>query len=247
MSKFDIRYNEILNEAGFFKGLANAAKTVGKAASTAGSYAGKAANVINKTASAVGSGINAAQKPFTGVKTLIQGVAGYDKHNEERAKEPISAKNPVGKGETVQCNTTVYFEGDRLGKDGKPIVKKDKAGKPIQKLDAAGKPAFDPTTKAPIFELEEGWVTEDATVEAITLDKSDVQGNFNVKLTTPDMVFIQYPYNQGGVVKLTTVIGKRSKLPKGTKLIGTDGSTTKVGQSIAGVTAELKNWYLKVK
>jgi hypothetical protein len=240
MSKFDTRYNEILNEAGFFKGLASAAKT-------AGSYAAKGANLINKTASAVGSGINAAQKPFTGVKTLIQGVAGYDKHNEERAKEPISAKNPVGKGEIVQCNTTVYFEGDRLGKDGKPIQKLDAAGKPIPKRDDSGNFIIDPDTKRPALELEQGWATEDATVEGITLDKSDVQGNFDVKLNTPDMVFIQYPYNMGGVVKLTTVIGKRSKLPKGTKLIGTDGSTTKVGQSIAGVTADLKNWYLKVK
>jgi hypothetical protein len=228
MSKFDTRYNQILNEAGFFSGVANAAGKVGAAA-------GKLASGINTAASAIGSGINAAEKPFQGVKNLIQGVAGYSKKNEERAKEPISAKNPVNKGETIQCNTTVYFEGDRLGKDGNTIAKRDSTGNLL----------IDPATRRPA--LEQGWVTEDVTVEGITLDKSDPQGNFNVKLNDPDMVFIQYPYNQGGVVKLITVVGKKSKLPPGTKLIGADGSTIKTGQSVAGVSAELKNWYLKAK
>ena len=95
MSKFDIRYSEILNEAGGFLG-------------GLGKVAGAVGNFTNNVASGVGSGINAAQNPFDATKKLIQGAAGLNKKAEERTQSSISVKNPVKKNELVMCNTSVY-------------------------------------------------------------------------------------------------------------------------------------------
>jgi hypothetical protein len=213
MNNFDKRYNALINEAGGIMGAL-----------------GSAARGTIKTASAIGSGLNAAKNPGQGIATVLQSLAG--KNPEERAKEPISAKNPINKEEVVTCNTTIYYQGQKLGKDGNPIPVRDKAGNFV----------IDPATKKPV--LQQGWVSEEATVEATTLNKSDNQGNFNVKLNNPDMVFITYPYNQGGVVKNITVVGYKSKIPTTTKIIGT---TTAVGSTVVGIDSSLKTWYLKLK
>jgi hypothetical protein len=224
MNKFDQKYNEILNEAGFMSAL-------GSAARGAGNLASSAARGVTNVASAIGSGIKAAENPGQAAVDLLKRMGG--KKFEERAKEPISAKNPVDKGEKVWCNTIIYSIGDKLDDTGNYIPLRDKSGNFI----------IDPTTKRP--KAQQGWVAQETSISGTSLTKSDEKGNFKVKLDTPNIEFFNYVMNsQSGASRTTIVVGDKTKLPAGVKIIGNE---TTVGQSVIGIDQSLKTWFLMKK
>jgi hypothetical protein len=214
MSKFDIRYSEILNEAnGFLGGLGKAVGAVG--------------NFTNNVASGIGSGINAAQNPFDATKKLIQGAAGLNKKAEERGQNPISAKNPVKKGEPVWCNSSIYSIVDRV--------------------DSAGNPVIDPKTKSAI----KIWDVQQATIRGFAESDSDkTNGKFQVKLSpddsSRDLTFFLYKEISGGrggqPAKSTSivVVGVLDTIPPTYK----DLSPIYIVGPMENVEQGLKNWYI---